>query len=55
MEPLLKEIPYLQWYGLGPYTHIDYIAERSEYKYGLKTAGTKIPIISEADMRADHP
>ena len=44
----------LQWYGLD-HTHVDYIAERSEYKYGLKTAGTKIPIIAEADMRADHP
>ena len=44
----------LQWYGLD-HTHVDYIAERSEYKYGLKTAGTKIPIIAEADMREDHP
>jgi hypothetical protein len=44
----------LQWYGLD-HNYVDYIAERSEYKYGLKTAGTKIPIIAEADMRADHP
>jgi len=44
----------LQWYGLD-HEYVDYIAERSEYKYGLKTAGTKIPIIAEADMRADHP
>ena len=44
----------LQWYGLN-HTHVDYIAERSAYKYGLKTAGTKIPIIAEDDMRADQP
>lgn len=44
----------LQWYGLD-HTHIDYIAERSPYKYGLKTAGSKIPIIAENDMRKDHP
>ena len=40
----------LQWFGLDN-TLIDGIAERSEAKYGLKTAGTNIPIRSEADMR----
>jgi len=44
----------LQWYGLD-HTHIDYIAERSSYKYGLKTAGTNIPIIPESEMRKDQP
>jgi SAM-dependent methyltransferase len=31
------------------------IAERSPYKYGLKTVGTNIPIISEEEMRKTHP
>ena len=44
----------LQWFGLDN-TLIDAIAERSEAKYGLKTAGTNIPIKSEADMRRAKP
>ena len=44
----------LQWYGLDN-TYIDGIAERSEYKYGLKTVGTNIPIFSEEDMRKANP
>lgn len=44
----------LQWFGLD-HTLIDAIAERSEAKYGLKTAGTNIPILSEADMRDAEP
>tara|TARA_R110002020_G_scaffold269152_6_gene484479 strand:+ start:463 stop:1731 length:1269 start_codon:yes stop_codon:yes gene_type:complete len=44
----------LQWYGLDN-KDIDYIAERSSYKLGLKTAGTKIPIVTEKFMREDHP
>lgn len=44
----------LQWFGLDN-TLIDGIAERSEAKYGLKTAGTNIPIMSEADMRKAKP
>ncbi len=44
----------LQWFGLDN-TLIDGIAERSEAKYGLKTAGTNIPIMSEADMRRAKP
>lgn len=44
----------LQWFGLDN-TLIDGIAERSEAKYGLKTAGTNIPILSEADMRKAKP
>jgi hypothetical protein len=34
---------------------IDFIAERSPYKYGLKTVGTDIPIISEEEMRQRNP
>ena len=44
----------LQWFGLDN-TLIDAIAERSEAKYGLKTAGTNIPIKSEEDMRKAEP
>ena len=31
------------------------IAERSPYKFGLKTVGTNIPIVSEEEMRAAKP
>jgi len=34
---------------------IDAIAERSEYKFGLRTIGTDIPIKSEAEMRDAKP
>lgn len=34
---------------------IDYAAERNEWKYGHRTPGTNIPIISEADSRAMSP
>ncbi|MGB7202187.1 MAG: class I SAM-dependent methyltransferase [Pyrinomonadaceae bacterium] len=34
---------------------IDYAAERNPDKYGAKTLGTNIPIISEADSRAMSP
>jgi hypothetical protein len=44
----------LQWYGLD-HTIIDGIAERSPYKFGLKTAGTNIPIYSEEEMRIVNP
>lgn len=44
----------LQWYGLD-HTCIDGIAERSEAKFGLKTAGTNIPIYSEEEMRKAKP
>ena len=44
----------LQWYGLD-HTLIDAIAERSPAKFGLKTAGTNIPIYSEVDMRRARP
>ena len=44
----------LQWFGLD-HTLIDAIAERSPYKFGLKTIGTNIPILSEEDVRAMNP
>lgn len=44
----------LQWYGLD-HTLIDAIAERFPGKYGLKTAGTNIPIYSEEEMRKRKP
>lgn len=44
----------LQWFGLD-HTLIDAIAERSPYKFGLKTIGTNIPILSEEDVRKMNP
>ncbi len=44
----------LQWFGLDD-TLIDGIAERSPAKYGLKTAGSNIPIFSEDEMRKARP
>ena len=44
----------LQWFGLDE-TMIDAIAERSPYKFGLKTIGTNIPILSEEEVRAMKP
>lgn len=44
----------LQFFGLDN-TLIDAIAERSVFKWGLKTVGTNIPIISEEEMRAAKP
>ena len=44
----------LQWYGLNN-EHIDKIAEKSEFKYGLKTVATNIPICSEKEMREAKP
>jgi len=44
----------LQYFGLDN-TLIDAIAERSPYKFGLKTVGTNIPICSEEEMREAKP
>jgi len=44
----------LQYFGLD-HRHITAIAERSPYKFGMKTIGTNIPIISEDEMRAAKP
>lgn len=44
----------LQWFGLD-HTLIDAIAERSPYKFGLKTIGTNIPILSEEEVRLMNP
>ena len=44
----------LQFCGLGP-SHIPFIAEVNEQKFGSFTPGTHIPIISEAEARAMQP
>lgn len=44
----------LQYYGIGP-DLIPCIAERSPEKWGKKTIGTGIPVISEEEMRAMKP
>jgi len=44
----------LQYFGLDD-TLITAIAERSPYKFGLRTVGTNIPIISEEEMRLAQP
>jgi|694.fasta_scaffold15674_10 hypothetical protein len=44
----------LQWFGLDN-TLIDAIAEKSPYKFGLKTIGTNIPILSEQEVRDLKP
>jgi hypothetical protein len=44
----------LQYFGLDN-TLIDGIAERSIYKFGLRTVGTNIPIYSEDEMRKSKP
>lgn len=44
----------LQCFGIGPEL-LPAIAERNPAKYGLETAGTRIPIISEAEARAMQP
>ena len=44
----------LQFCGID-YKLIDYAAERNPDKYGARTLGTDIPIISEAESRAMNP
>jgi NDP-4-keto-2,6-dideoxyhexose 3-C-methyltransferase len=44
----------LQYFGLDS-TLVTAIAERQEQKWGLRTVGTDIPIVAEADMRAARP
>jgi hypothetical protein len=44
----------LQWCGVDRFI-IDYAAERNPDKYGARTLGTDIPIISEAESRAMKP
>lgn len=44
----------LQYFNLD-HTMLDYIAERTPYKFGLKTISTNIPIISEEEMRQRKP
>lgn len=44
----------LQHFGLDQ-TKITAIAERSPYKFGMKTVGSEIPIVSEDEMRKANP
>lgn len=44
----------LQWWGIDN-TLVEGIAERSDAKFGLKTVGSNIPIVSEEEMRATKP
>jgi hypothetical protein len=44
----------LQYFQLDS-SMIDAIAERSPFKYGLYTAGSNIPILSEEEMRKANP
>lgn len=44
----------LQYFDID-HTLIDYMVERSSYKFGLKTIGTNIPIVSEEEMRKLKP
>lgn len=44
----------LQHYGIGP-DLVPAIAERNSEKWGRKTAGSQIPIISEEQARAERP
>jgi len=44
----------LQYFGIDN-THVKAIAERSPYKFGYKTIGSNIPIISEEEMRKAKP
>jgi hypothetical protein len=44
----------LQYFELD-HTLIDAIAERSTFKYGLRTIGSNIPIVSEDEMRKAKP
>ena len=44
----------LQYFGIDN-THVTAIAERSPYKFGYKTIGSNIPIISEEEMRKAKP
>lgn len=44
----------LQWCGID-YRIIDVAAERNPDKYGARTLGTDIPIVSEAESRAMNP
>jgi hypothetical protein len=44
----------LQYFGLD-HTMIEAIGERQPQKWGLRTVGTDIPIVSEDEMRDAHP
>ena len=44
----------LQWYGVNRLT-VDCAADRNPQKVGSRTLGTDIPIVSEAELRAQKP
>ncbi len=44
----------LQWYGVNRLT-VDCAADRNPQKVGSRTLGTEIPIVSEAESRAQKP
>jgi hypothetical protein len=44
----------LQYYGLDR-EHVPFAAERNPQKWGKKTVGSRVPIISEEQARADKP
>lgn len=44
----------LQYCGVGP-THVTAIADRNPAKWGTRTLGTNIPIVSEDEMRQAKP
>lgn len=44
----------LQYYGIGP-DLVEAIADRNSEKWGRRTGGSNIPIISEEQARADKP
>ncbi|MEC8135885.1 MAG: methyltransferase C-terminal domain-containing protein, partial [Pseudomonadota bacterium] len=44
----------LQLFGIGR-SLIDAAAERNDWKFGHRTPGTNIPIISEAESRTQNP
>jgi NDP-4-keto-2,6-dideoxyhexose 3-C-methyltransferase len=49
-----KSATLYQYFGLDN-TLIDKIAEKQEGKWGRRTIGTNIPIVSEKEMREKHP
>lgn len=49
-----KAATLCQYFGIDK-TILTAIADKSEYKHGLRTVGTDIPIVSEEEMRLNHP
>lgn len=49
-----KGATMLGYFGINT-NYLRGIADRSHYKYGLITCGTNLPIVSEEEMRQEHP